>query len=92
LFLQLFTYIAFAAASLLIVFRVYVPNVDDQPPEARHLRKLDRIAIWNEEKIVVSIAMGVWLVNLSLLLEGSYLLQIMEDSLMNLVLSQVSYG
>jgi hypothetical protein len=70
---------------------VYVPDVDDQPPEARHLKKLGRIAIWNKEKTIVLIATGVWLVNFSLLLEGSYLLQIMEDSLTNLVISQVPY-
>lgn len=73
LFLQLFAYIAFAAATLLIVLRVYVPDVDDQPPEAGHLRGLCRIGIWNKEKIIVLIAGGVWLVNLSLLIEGSYL-------------------
>jgi len=44
-----------------------------QPPKARHLRELGRIAIWNTEKIIILIAMGVWLVNVSLLFEGSYL-------------------
>jgi hypothetical protein len=73
LFLQLFAYIAFAAASLLIVLRVYVPDADDQPPKTRHLRKLDRIAIWNMEKIIILITTGVWLVNVSSLIEGSYL-------------------
>jgi hypothetical protein len=87
LFLQLFAYIAFAAASLLIVLRVYVPNADDQHPKPGHLRKLGRIAIWNTEKIIILIAVGVWLVNVSLLIEGSYLLQIMGDSLTDLVIS-----
>jgi hypothetical protein len=91
LFFQLFTCIAFAAASLLFAFRVYVPDADDQPPKARHLRKLGRISIWNT-KIIILLSMGVCLVNVSLLLEGSYLLQIMGDSLTNLVISQVSYG
>jgi hypothetical protein len=39
LFLQLFAYMAFAAASLLIVLRVYVPDADGQPPKARHLKE-----------------------------------------------------
>jgi hypothetical protein len=91
-FLQLFSYIAFAAASFLVVLRVYVPDADDQPPKTRHLRKLRRIAIWNTEKSIILITMGVWLANVSSLIEGSYLLQIMEDSLTNLVISQVSYG
>ncbi|KAN0121250.1 hypothetical protein V8E52_003838 [Russula decolorans] len=67
---QLFAHIAFAAASLLIVIRVYVPDADDQPPKPRHLRKLGRIAIWNTEKIIIIIAMSVWLINISLLIEG----------------------
>jgi len=46
----LFSYIAIAAASLLIALRV--------------------IAVWDKEKIPTLIAMGVWLVNVSLLLEG----------------------
>jgi hypothetical protein len=92
LFLQLFAYIAFAAASLLIGLRVYVPDADDQPHKTRHLRKLGRISIWNKERVVILITMGVWLANVSSLLEGSYLLQIMEDSLTNLVISQASYG
>ena len=91
LFLQLFAYIAFAAASLLIALHVYVAGADDQPPESRHLMKLGRITIWNKEKIIVLITMGVWLINFSLLLEGSYLLQIMDDSLMSLVISQVPH-
>ena len=74
------------------MLRVYVLNVDDQSPEARHSRKLRRIAMWNKEKIIVSIATGVWLVNLSLLLEGSYPLQIKKKFLTKLVISQVSYG
>jgi hypothetical protein len=74
------------------VLRVYVPDADDQPPKTRHLRKLRRIAIWNTEKSIILITMGVWLANVSSLIEGSYLLQIMEDSLTNLVISQVSYG
>ena len=91
IYLQLFAFIAFAAASLLIVFHVYVPDVDDPPPEARYLKRLGRIAIWDKERIIILISILVWLVNFSLLLEGSYLLQIMKDSFMNLVTSQVPY-
>ena len=90
--LQLFAYIAFAAASLLIGLRVYVPDADGQPPKTRRLRKLGRISIWNTEKIIVLITMGILLANVSSLIEGPYLSQTMEASLMNLVISQVSYG
>lgn len=91
-FLQLFSYIAFAAASFLIVLRVYVLDADDQSPEMRYLWKLGRISIWNMEKTIILITMGVWLANVSSLLEGSYLLQIMENFLANFVILQVSYG
>jgi hypothetical protein len=46
----LFSYIAFAAASFLVVLRV--------------------IAIWNTEKSIILITMGVWLANVSSLIEG----------------------
>ncbi len=71
---------------------MYVPDADDQPPKAKHLRNLGRISIWDREKIIILIAVGVCLVDVSLLIEGTYLLQIMEDSSINMVISQVSYG
>ncbi len=65
---------------------------DNRPPKARHLQKLARITIWDSEKIIIFIAMGVWSADVSLLIEGTYLLLIMEDSLTNPVVSQVFRG
>jgi hypothetical protein len=39
-------------------------------PEARHLKKLGRIAIWNRKKIVFVIAMGVWVTEVALSVDG----------------------
>ncbi len=65
---------------------------DNRPPKVRHLQKLARITIWDSEKIIILIAMGVWSADVSLLIEGTYLLLIMEDSLTNPVVSQVFRG
>ena len=56
------------------------------------LRKLDRIAIWNRKKIVVVIVMAIWTTDFGFIINGEYLLQISGDSLVILVVSQVSYG
>jgi hypothetical protein len=48
----------------------------DRPPEARRLRELDRIAIWNRDKIIIAIAMAIWVTEISLFVHGKYLLQI----------------
>jgi hypothetical protein len=42
----------------------------DHHPEAGHLRKLGRMAIWNREKIVVLIAMAVWVADAAFLING----------------------
>lgn len=36
------------------------------------LRKLDRIAIWNNEKGIILIAIGVWLADIAFLIHGEY--------------------
>jgi hypothetical protein len=36
------------------------------------LRKFDRIAIWNRKRIIMVIAMGVWMTDISLLVYGKY--------------------
>jgi hypothetical protein len=43
------------------------------PPEARLLRKLDRIAIWNKNKIIYIISMGIWTANIGVVIYGKYL-------------------
>lgn len=53
---------------------------------------LDRIAIWNMNKIVVAISMAIWVADVSLLTYGEYFLRITKLSLIILVMSQVSYG
>jgi hypothetical protein len=42
---------------------------------------LHRIAIWNRDKIIIAIAMAVWVTELSLLVNGKYLLLIWENFL-----------
>jgi hypothetical protein len=46
----------------------------DHPPEPRRLREVGRIAIWNREKIVVVIAMSVWLTDIAFIVDGKYLI------------------
>jgi hypothetical protein len=44
----------------------------DHPPELR-LRKPGRIAIWNMDKIVIAIAIGVWVADVIFAIDGKYL-------------------
>ncbi len=47
------------------------------PLEARLLRKLGRIAIWNMGMVIIVIAMGIWGTDVSFLISGkSFLLTI----------------
>jgi hypothetical protein len=46
-------------------------------PRSKVLRKLGRIAIWNKQKVVFAFAMGLWVADVSFLIDGMYLLQIM---------------
>jgi hypothetical protein len=55
---------------------VYVPIFYAHSSEARRLRKLGRIAIWNKAKVIIAIALAIWLADISALLYGKYLLQI----------------
>lgn len=64
----------------------------DDHPEAGHLRKLGRVAIWNREKIAILIAMLVWVADLALIIYGEYLLTIIEVFLTSPVILQVAYG
>jgi hypothetical protein len=43
--------------------------------EARCLRKLERIAIWNRDRFVLAISTGIWMADIALLIHGKYLLQ-----------------
>ena len=61
-------------------------------PEAGHLRKLGRMAIWTREKIVILFAMGVWVADVAFLIYGKYCPLIIEVFLTSPVISQVSHG
>jgi hypothetical protein len=68
---------------------------DHHSEEAGHLRKLGRMAIWNREKIIVLIAMAVWVVDVAVLVNGEYPLgplPIIAVFLTSPVISQVSCG
>ena len=58
----------------------------DYPSEAGRLRKLERIAIWNRDKIVLAVSMGIWVADIALLIHGKYLLQIMGECFVNAVI------
>jgi hypothetical protein len=63
----------------------------DYPQEVGNSRKVDRKAIWNREKVIVLIAMGVWVVDVVFLIDGEYLLAIIGVFLANPMISQVAY-
>ncbi len=50
------------------------------------------MAIWNKERVVVLIAIGVWVADVVFLIIGEYFLPIIEVFLINPVKLQVAYG
>ena len=64
----------------------------DHHPEAGDLRELGRVAIWNRDKIIILIAMAIWVTDVAFLINGEYPLPIIEEFLTRLVISQVAYG
>jgi hypothetical protein len=58
----------------------------DHPPEERRSRKPGSIAIWNRAKIIFAIAMGMWMIDISLFISGKYVLQITGEYLLYLVI------
>ena len=60
--------------------------------EAEHSRKFGRVAIWNREKMIILIAMGVWVTELAFLINGEYPLPIIEVFITSRVISQVPHG
>ena len=64
---------AFIAASLLIVLRMYVYSnaCHDYSPKMA-LIKATSIAIWNKNKLVTAIALGVWVTNIAFLIRGNW--------------------
>ena len=53
----------------------------DHPPGPRRLREVGRIAIWDRERIVVVIAMSVWLTDIAFIIDGKHLIWIMGEPL-----------
>ncbi len=53
---------------------------------------LGRVAIWNREKIIILIAIGVWVTDVAFLINGEYPLPIIEVFLTSPVITQVPYG
>ena len=45
----------------------------------------DRIAIWNKNKIVSAISVAIWIADIGMIVNGKYLLQIIGESIINLV-------
>jgi hypothetical protein len=72
-FKQVFGYMAFVTASLLIVLRVYVSAVLFYVSQSSVIKRLwttSSIAIWNKNRVVVAIALGVWVTNIAFLIRG----------------------
>jgi hypothetical protein len=44
----------------------------DHHPEAEHLMKLGRTAIWSNKKIIILISMIIWMVDVGFLISGEY--------------------
>ena len=62
------------------------PMCYDYPSESRCLKKLESIAVWNRDKIVLAISMAIWIADIALLIHGKYLLQIMGECFVNVVI------
>jgi hypothetical protein len=60
---------------------MYVSLALRLPPEPRRLRLLGSIAIWNWERTILLIAMGLWAADILFIIDGKYLLHMWEDFL-----------
>jgi hypothetical protein len=60
----------------------------DNPFEATRSSYRGRIAIWNKAKMIIAIAMGILVVDISLFINSRYLLQIIGEYLISCI-SQV---
>jgi len=66
-----------SASTLLIALRVYVPTISFMIPTIcpnQALMKFARIAIWNKNRVVVVMSIGVWGINAALSIQGGSLL------------------
>lgn len=79
LFSQVFSYLALAASSLLIVLRVYVlamtDSLEQTPTEAIS------IAIWNRDRVMMTVTASMWVTNLSFLIQGESDLSTVESAI-----------
>lgn len=53
---------------------------------------LGRIAIWNRQRIVFVTVMAIWMADIAFLIGGKLILQLMGESTVNMVTSQLPYG
>lgn len=63
----------------------------NHPPEPRRLKKLGRIAIWNRVKIVLVLAIAIWMIDIVFAIDGKYL-PMLWAYFVNLLIPQLSYG
>jgi hypothetical protein len=77
-FFQIFAYIAVACSSLLILFRTYVSYALRLSSSSTTLIFGARVAIWDRNKIIVTIAMIAWLANVAFLIRGESPLRMYE--------------
>lgn len=54
--------------------------------------KLDRIAIWNRQRIIFVTVILIWMADIAFLFGGKLILQLMGESTVNMVTSQLPYG
>jgi hypothetical protein len=71
---------------------MYVPHALLSSSRSKSFEDDGRIAIWDKNQVVFVIAMGIWVTDISILINGKYLLQITGEPLEHLLMSQVSYG
>jgi hypothetical protein len=84
--IQVFSYMTFSLASLLIVLRTYVfrpfvPQTSSVGGAHSPGPGLYSIAVWQKNKLAIGLAIGVWLINASFLLEGKTLSSPLSDKL-----------
>jgi len=79
LFFQIFSYMALAASSLLIVLRMYVLTMTDSLEQTPTVAI--SIAIWNRDRIMMTIAASMWVTNVSFLIQGESNLSTVESTI-----------
>ena len=89
--IQTFGYVGIAAASFLIVLRVYVFS---DPFSSHVLIGVSSVAIWNKNKIVVAIAASLWVTHVAAVIQSKSfpLPTYMRGCITDVALYQVPHG